>query len=89
MTFGRMAVLQDPTGAVFAIWQPRESIGAQVVNDPGALTMNQVNTTDTDAVESLLRGAVRVARSNARPSSATPTARSSGASSTAIASTAG
>jgi predicted enzyme related to lactoylglutathione lyase len=51
MTFGRMAVIQDPTGAVFAIWQPRESIGSQVVNDPGALTMNQVNTTDTGAVE--------------------------------------
>lgn len=51
MTFGRMAVLQDPTGAVFAVWEPRESIGAQVVNDPGALTMNQLNTTDTDAAE--------------------------------------
>ena len=51
MTFGRMAVLQDPTGAVFAIWEPKESIGAQVVNDPGALTMNQVNTTDVDAAE--------------------------------------
>src|SRR6266513_1340550 len=43
---GRMAVLQDPTGAVFAIWQPRQSIGAQLVNDAGALTMNQLNTSD-------------------------------------------
>jgi uncharacterized protein len=48
MTFGRMAVLQDPTGAVFAIWQPRESIGAQVVNDPGALTMNQINASEVE-----------------------------------------
>ena len=52
MTFGRMAVLQDPTGAVFAIWEPRESIGSQVVNDAGAFTMNQLNTTDTEAAES-------------------------------------
>ena len=38
MEAGRMAVLQDPTGAVFAIWQPRDSIGAELVNDPGAMT---------------------------------------------------
>jgi uncharacterized protein len=48
---GRMAVLQDPTGAVFAIWQPKQSIGAQLVNDPGALTMNQLNTSDTQAAQ--------------------------------------
>jgi predicted enzyme related to lactoylglutathione lyase len=49
MTFGRMAVLQDPTGAVFAAWQPKESIGAQLVNDPGAMSLNQLNTTDVAA----------------------------------------
>jgi predicted enzyme related to lactoylglutathione lyase len=46
---GRMAVVQDPTGAVFGVWQPREHIGAQVVNVPGALTMNQLNTNDPEA----------------------------------------
>jgi predicted enzyme related to lactoylglutathione lyase len=46
---GRMAVLQDPQGAVFAIWQPRESIGAELVNAPGALTLNQLNTSDPEA----------------------------------------
>ena len=46
-----MAVLQDPTGAVFAIWQAKEAIGAEVVNVPGSLTMNQLNTTDTAAAE--------------------------------------
>jgi uncharacterized protein len=49
MDAGRMAVLQDPQGAVFAVWQPKESIGATLVNDPGAMTMNQLNTSDTDA----------------------------------------
>jgi predicted enzyme related to lactoylglutathione lyase len=53
---GRMAVLQDPTGAVFAIWQPRASIGAQLVNDVGSLTMNQLNTGDTDAAQSFYSG---------------------------------
>jgi uncharacterized protein len=51
MTFGRMAVIQDPTGAVFAIWQPKDSIGAQLVNDPGAMTVNQLNTTDVEAAK--------------------------------------
>ena len=51
MEAGRMAVLQDPTGAVIAIWQAKDAIGAEVVNVPGSLTMNQLNTTDTDAAE--------------------------------------
>ena len=51
MDAGRMAVLQDPTGAVFAIWQPQRSIGAQLVNDVGSLTMNQLNTSDPHAAQ--------------------------------------
>jgi predicted enzyme related to lactoylglutathione lyase len=47
--FGRMAVIQDPQGAFFAVWQAGESIGAELVNVPGALTMNQLNTSDPDA----------------------------------------
>jgi predicted enzyme related to lactoylglutathione lyase len=43
---GRMAVVQDPTGAVFALWQPRDSIGAEIVNTLGALSLNQLNTSD-------------------------------------------
>jgi predicted enzyme related to lactoylglutathione lyase len=51
MQAGRMAVLQDPTGGVFAVWQPGDSIGAQLVNDVGSLTMNQLNTPDPDAAQ--------------------------------------
>ena len=32
MDVGRMSTIQDPTGAVFCVWQPRRSIGAEVVN---------------------------------------------------------
>src|SRR5215211_3253964 len=53
---GRMAVLQDPTGAVFAIWQPRASIGAELVNDPGALCLNQLNTTDPQSAQAFYGG---------------------------------
>lgn len=45
---GRMAVIQDPTGAVFCIWEPRGSIGAEIVNEPGSLTLNQLNTSDPE-----------------------------------------
>ena len=31
MDYGRMAILQDPAGAVFEIWQPKTHIGAQVL----------------------------------------------------------
>jgi uncharacterized protein len=40
---GRMGVLRDPQGAIFAVWQPKESIGARLVNDPGAMSLNQLN----------------------------------------------
>ncbi|HVL07504.1 MAG TPA: VOC family protein [Acidimicrobiales bacterium] len=43
---GRMAVVQDPTGAHFAVWQPGSMIGATLVNVPGALCLNQLNTSD-------------------------------------------
>jgi uncharacterized protein len=53
---GRMAVLQDPTGAVFAVWQPRASIGAEIVNEPGALCLNQLNTSDPEAAQAFYAG---------------------------------
>ena len=41
---GRMSLVSDPTGAMFAMWQSGNHIGAQLVNVPGALTMNELNT---------------------------------------------
>jgi predicted enzyme related to lactoylglutathione lyase len=46
---GRMTVLQDPTGATFMLWEPREHIGAGIVNEPGCLTWNDLSTPDPDA----------------------------------------
>ena len=57
MEAGRMALVQDPTGAFFAVWEPRDSIGAQRVNEPGALTLNQLNTSDVEAAERFYSGA--------------------------------
>lgn len=49
MTAGRMAVLSDPTGAVFSIWEPGEHIGAGLVNEPVSLTWNELRTRDPEA----------------------------------------
>lgn len=48
MDIGRMAVLQDPTGAFFALWQARKSIGAQVLNEPGGVSWNELMTPNVD-----------------------------------------
>jgi len=43
---GRMAIFQDPQGAVLSIWQANETIGAELVNVPGALTWNDLISPD-------------------------------------------
>lgn len=48
MTAGRMAMLADPEGAVFAIWQAGDHIGAQIVGEPGALCWNELQTRDPE-----------------------------------------
>jgi predicted enzyme related to lactoylglutathione lyase len=49
MEVGRMAVIADPTGAPLYLWEARQHIGAAVVNQPGALTWNDLLTPDPDA----------------------------------------
>jgi uncharacterized protein len=49
MQAGRMAVLQDPQGAYFELWQPRAHFGAAIVTEPGALSWNELATPDLDA----------------------------------------
>jgi predicted enzyme related to lactoylglutathione lyase len=46
MEHGRMAVVADPEGAAFCVWQARQHRGAQVVNEPGSLNFNGLNTRD-------------------------------------------
>lgn len=43
---GRMAVIRDPQGAVFCVWQPKNHIGVQVLAEPGALAWTQLNARD-------------------------------------------
>jgi uncharacterized protein len=52
---GRMAILQDPQGAVLCLWQPRAHIGAGIVNVPGALTWNDLMTPDVEGSAAFYR----------------------------------
>lgn len=49
---GRMAIFTDSTGAVLSVWEPRAHIGAELVNDPGCLSWNELSTTDVDKAKS-------------------------------------
>ncbi len=49
MAAGRMAVLSDPEGAVFCVWQPKRHKGARVINEHGALNFNGLATGDLQA----------------------------------------
>jgi predicted enzyme related to lactoylglutathione lyase len=46
---GWMAVLADPTGAVFGLWQGEQFTGADLINSTGALCWTEVRTPDADA----------------------------------------
>ena len=48
---GRMAVVADPGGAVFGLWQPEEHRGAEVVNEQGAWAMSMLNTCDPEGAK--------------------------------------
>ena len=46
-----MAVLADPEGAAFCVWEARAHKGAQVVNEHGALNFNGLSTRDPDGAK--------------------------------------
>jgi predicted enzyme related to lactoylglutathione lyase len=46
MDAGRMSVIADPTGAMLCPWQPTGNIGAQLVNEHGALCWEELMSAD-------------------------------------------
>ena len=48
MDAGRMAVLAHPAGGIVGVWQPGRHTGAELVNEAGALSWNQLHTRDMD-----------------------------------------
>jgi predicted enzyme related to lactoylglutathione lyase len=52
MDAGRMAVCADPEGAVFCVWQAKQHRGARIVNEPGSLNFNGLQTHDPEGAKS-------------------------------------
>jgi predicted enzyme related to lactoylglutathione lyase len=45
---GRFALFGHPAGGFVGVWQPARHIGAELVNEPGSLTWNQLHTRDRE-----------------------------------------
>lgn len=56
MDVGRMAVIADPQGAMFSLWQPKKHIGAEVIDEPNAMSWCELQTTDTEAAKRFYTG---------------------------------
>ena len=48
---GRMLHIQDPEGAHLGLWQPKQHIGAGIVNTVGAMCWNELLTRDPDGAK--------------------------------------
>lgn len=58
MDHGRMAVIADPAGASFCLWQGNKNNGIGAVGEPGTLGWVQLNTRDTAAAKAFYTAAI-------------------------------
>jgi predicted enzyme related to lactoylglutathione lyase len=56
MQFGTMAVLADPTGAVFGLWESGTHTGANIVNVPGTFVWSEQMSRDLEAAKAFYTG---------------------------------
>jgi predicted enzyme related to lactoylglutathione lyase len=52
LDYGTMAVVADPTGAAFGVWQGGTNVGFGVVKEAGSINWIELNTRDTEAAKS-------------------------------------
>ena len=53
---GRMALVRDPSGATFAVWQAIRHHGIGVVDEPGSLCWSEIMTHDVDQAATFYTG---------------------------------
>ena len=51
MDAGRMAFVMHAGGGAVGVWQPGRTIGAELVNEPGAMAWNELHTSDADGAK--------------------------------------
>jgi predicted enzyme related to lactoylglutathione lyase len=49
--YGRLAMFTDPEGSFFGIWEPQVFAGAELVNEPGTFSWNELETRDPAAAK--------------------------------------
>jgi hypothetical protein len=54
--FGRMGVIQDPTGAAVGLWEPRSHTGFGLVGEPNSHCWNELCTADAPRAERFYTG---------------------------------
>ncbi|MBP0449857.1 VOC family protein [Kitasatospora sp. RG8] len=54
-TDGRAAGYTDPTGAAFAVWEPRDTPGLDVVDEPGTFCWAECFSVDAEAAKAFYR----------------------------------
>ena len=59
---GRMVMLQDPHGAAFAVWQPKQHIGCRVKQEAGAMTWNELVTSASASAIEFYEGVLGIER---------------------------
>jgi predicted enzyme related to lactoylglutathione lyase len=53
---GTFAVVRDPAGAVFGLWQPLHSMGTILVGEPGSVGWTELATTDVPGARAFYAG---------------------------------
>ena len=53
---GRMALIQDPTGAPLALWQAKQHTGAELIYEPNTMCWNELYTADVEAAAAFYAG---------------------------------
>ena len=48
MDAGRMSVVEDPTGATFALWEGKKHAGSRLIREAGTMCWNELMTKDVD-----------------------------------------
>ncbi len=51
MSAGRMAVFIDTEGAAFAVWEAKDHIGSELVNEPNSLAWNELRSRQPEAAK--------------------------------------
>lgn len=53
---GRMAIITDPTGAVFCVWQPKQHPGVGITGTDGTVCWADLNTSDVNRAKEFYSG---------------------------------